>query len=168
LLSCGGCPPRHRSSSPGPHCCCCLSVSSCPVVFVVAAPLLFCRCVLRASCLFPPREQLLAAVGCWWPSSSLPRHPSSLPRCPCRRTLPCFVGVLIHHPPHEQVLVAVASFVGVPSWHRLMVNNLEKANEKISQLKIKGNNLTKKILPRAQTTCHCLGPMWLVCGGWWR
>jgi hypothetical protein len=68
--------------------------------------------------------------------------------------LPCFVVVLIHHPPHEQVLVAVASFVGVLSWHHHMVNNLEKANEKISQLKIKGNNLTKKILPQAQTTCH--------------
>jgi hypothetical protein len=85
-----------------------------PLFFVVASsPSSPCQ-------LFPPREQLLAAVGCWWPSSSLPHHPLSLPHCPCRRMSPCFVVVLIHHPPHEQVLVAVALLwvcrLGAVSW----------------------------------------------------
>jgi hypothetical protein len=79
LLSCGGCPPHHWSSSPGPHCCCCLSVLSCPIVFVIMATLLFHCCMLHATCSFPPCEQLLAAVGCWWPSSSSIIHPTS--RC---------------------------------------------------------------------------------------
>jgi hypothetical protein len=69
---------------------------------------------------FPPCKQLIAAVGCWWPLSSLPHHPLSLPHCPCHRTSPCFVVVLIHHPPHKQVLVAVVSLwvcrLGAVSW----------------------------------------------------
>ena len=135
LLSCGGCPPcrlsRCLSSSPGPchHRCRCRLSPCCrcrcrpvqlflsswlPFFFVVASS-------LSSPCqLFPPREQLLAAVECWWPSSSLPRNPLSRPHCPCRRMSPCFVVVLIHHPPHEQVLVAMELLwvcrLGAVSW----------------------------------------------------
>ena len=141
LSSCGG----FSSLCYGSPCCCVvvillLIVRHCPLVIVVAiCPLIinvipshcFCHhssaCFLslhpfwlsHASCSFPPHEQLLMAVGCWWPSSSLPCHPLSLPCCPCCWTLACFV-VLIPHPAHEQVFIAVAwvwvCHFGAVSW----------------------------------------------------
>ena len=119
-LTYGGCPPRHLSSSPGPcHCCCHCCLSSCcrcwcrpvllflllwlPFFFVVpSSPSSPCQ-------LFPPCEQLLMVMGCWWPLVSLPRHSLSWPRSPCCRTSPRFVVVLIQNPPHEQVLIAMES-----------------------------------------------------------
>ena len=122
LLSCGGCPPPHLSHclslSPGPHhhCCHCHLSPCCrcqcrPVLLFLSSWLPFFFVVassLSLPCqLFLPCKQLLMAVGCWWLSSSLPCHPLSLPHCLCHRMLPCFVVVLIHHPPHEQVLIAM-------------------------------------------------------------
>ena len=120
LSTYGGCPPPRLSSSPGPcHRCCCCHLSSCcrcqchpvplflsswlPFFFVVlSSPSLLCQ-------LFPPREQLLAVMGCWWPLVSLPHHSLSLPHSPCHQTSPRFVVVLIQNLPHKQVLVAMES-----------------------------------------------------------
>ena len=97
-----------------------------PIIVIVVCPLVvgvgivlshcFCHCGSpsfsslspSSPCqLFPPHEQLLALMGCWWPLVSLPRHSLSLPHFPCHQTSPHFVVVLIHHPPHEQVLIVM-------------------------------------------------------------
>ena len=79
------CPPHCLSLSPGPHhCCCYCHLSPCcqcqchpvplfllswlPFFFIVAS-------FLSSPCqLFPPHEQLLTVMGCWWQLASLPRH----------------------------------------------------------------------------------------------
>ena len=120
LSTYGGCPPPHLSSFPVPcHCHCHCHLSPCcqcwcrpvplfllswlPFFFVIASSLsLPCQ-------LFLPCEQLLTVMGCWWPLVSLPCHSLSLPCFPCHQMSPCFVVVLIHHPPHKQVLIAMES-----------------------------------------------------------
>ena len=69
-----------------------------------------------------PLPQQLATVGCWWPwSLSLPRHPFlSLPVCPCHR--PSLFWSIIH--PASRC--SQRWRVGVLSWHRLMVNNIDR------------------------------------------
>ena len=95
------------SSVPCCWCWCCpvpLFFSLWPPFFFVVVFSLSLPCQL-----FPFCKQLLTGVGCWWPSSSLPHHPLSLLHFPWHWMLHCFVVVLIHNPPHKQVLVVMES-----------------------------------------------------------
>ena len=117
--------------------CHCLShvviVVVCPLIIgfsVVLSRWFCCGGSPSVSSLHPPhlrrasesRRWVLAAIVVFAsPSTPFPAPLSLL------SAIVLFVVVLIHYPPHEQVLVVG---VGVPSWRHLVVNNMDKTLKK--------------------------------------